>query len=169
MKHNCGKNDGLERFLEEKHFHHLKEVSIGAKVMLTNNINLKKGAANGSTGIVLDIAFDAQKNVRNFTVLLHRSNKVIKVYRTTFRTVYAQGCRFFKSSFPLMLAYAMTGHKSQGATLSGPTIVHMKEAFTPGLLYVMLSRVTERAHLRIVGQALTPEVFNPMSMPSRNQ
>eukprot|EP00798_Chlamydomonas_sp_ICE-L_P003121 gene3121-biopygen20880 len=169
MKHNCGKNDGLERFLEEKHFHHLKEVSIGAKVMLTNNINLKKGAANGSTGIVLDIASDAEKNVRNFTVLLHKSNKVIKVYRTTFRTVYAQGCRFFKSSFPLMLAYAMNGHKSQGATLSGPTIVHMKEAFTPGLLYVMLSRVTERAHLCIVGQALIPEVFNPMSMPSRNQ
>ena len=42
------------------------------------------------------------------------------------------------------------------------TIVDMREAFTPGLLYVMLSRVTQRSKLRIVGTGLDPSLFVPV-------
>ncbi len=67
----------------------------------------------------------------------------------------------------MQLAYAITGHKSQGATLTGPTIVHMQSAFTPGLLYVMLSRVTNRDKLRIVSDGpLSPDLFVPMKIPT---
>ena len=59
----------------------------------------------------------------------------------------------------------MTGHKCQGATFKTRTIVHMRSAFTPGLLYVMLSRVTERALLSVVGN-LTPELFVPVILPN---
>ncbi len=97
------------------------------------------------------------------------------------------GHAFIKSTFPLQLAYAMTGHKSQGATLTGSpatgsthtfichsppssprslprtgtTIINVDSAFCPGLLYVMLSRVTHRSQLRLL-QPLTPDMFTPM-------
>ena len=45
--------------------------------------------------------------------------------------------------------------------MRGLTIVKMREAFTYGLAYVMLSRVTTRANLRIVG-GLTPSQCLPM-------
>ena len=71
-------------------------------------------------------------------------------------------CRILKCTFPCALGYAMTGHKSQGATFDMDTIVDMREAFTPGLLYVMLSRVTQRSKLRIVGTGLDPSLFVPV-------
>jgi hypothetical protein len=45
------------------------------------------------------------------------------------------------------------------------TIVHVRDAFTPGMLYVMLSRVTERRHLRVVG-ALQQQWFAPVKLPA---
>ena len=40
-------------------------------------------------------------------------------------------------------------------------------AFTPGLLYVMLSRVTNRDKLRIVSDGpLSPDLFVPMKIPT---
>jgi len=49
-----------------------------------------------------------------------------------------------------MLGYAITGHKSQGATISSKVMIHICESFAQGLVYVMLSRVTSRNFLKIV-------------------
>jgi ATP-dependent exoDNAse (exonuclease V) alpha subunit len=76
-------------------------------------------------------------------------------------------CRYTRSTFPLAFAYAMTGHKCQGATFRCLTIIDILTAFTPGLLYVMLSRVTKRDNLRIVG-GLSPEMFVPVNLPMWN-
>ena len=62
---------------------------------------------------------------------------------------------------PPSQAYAMTGHRSQGATLHGDIIVDVRSAFAPGLLYVMLSRVCSRKQLIIVGD-LEPGMFKPI-------
>ena len=43
-----------------------------------------------------------------------------------------------------ILAYAMTGHKSQGATISTRVIVDIRNTFASGLTYVILSRTTNR-------------------------
>ena len=64
-----------------------------------------------------------------------------------------------------MLGFAMTGHKSQGDTLDHDTVIDMRDAFVPGLLYVMLSRVTERSKLKIVGDRLRPALFTPVTYP----
>ena len=45
----------------------------------------------------------------------------------------------------------MTGHKSQGATMSTNVVVDIHNAFALGLTYVMLSRVTNRTNLKIKG------------------
>ncbi len=53
----------------------------------------------------------------------------------------------------------------QGATPAAQTIIHVRDAFSPGLLYVMLlSRVTESRLVKIVGP-LTPSLFNPVKVP----
>ncbi len=59
------------------------------------------------------------------------------------------------------------GHKSQGATLTGRTIIHVSQTFCPGLLYVMLSRVQTRSRMHLL-QRLTPSMFHPMLVPGTN-
>jgi ATP-dependent exoDNAse (exonuclease V) alpha subunit len=39
---------------------------------------------------------------------------------------------FYKTSFPLMLGYAITKHKSQGATISSKVMIHIHESFVQG-------------------------------------
>jgi ATP-dependent exoDNAse (exonuclease V) alpha subunit len=56
-----------------------------------------------------------------------------------------------KKTFPLVLAYALTVHKSQGMSIDHTTIVHFKNVFAFGMAYVALSRPTSRQHLKIVG------------------
>ena len=60
--------------------------------------------------------------------------------------------------------WLLAGHKSQGATLTGCTIINVTDAFCAGLLYVMVSRVQTRANLRLI-QKLTPDMFKPMIVP----
>jgi hypothetical protein len=88
----------------------------------------------------------------------------VSIRRSSFKNIYHDGKRFFKSTFPLILGYAMTGHRSQGATLRGKVLIDVKDAFCPRLLYVMLSRVPSRLNLRIVGE-LTPDMFTPVRVP----
>ena len=57
----------------------------------------------------------------------------------------------------------MTIHRSQGATISGQVVLDVQSAFSPGLLYVALSRCRERSQLQIVG-GLTPEMFDPIDV-----
>jgi ATP-dependent DNA helicase PIF1 len=74
--------------------------------------------------------------------------------------MYTFDKKFYKSGFPIVLAYAMIGHKSQGATISTNVVVDIRNAFAPGLTYVMLSKVTNRKNLKIKGQLL-PSHFVP--------
>jgi hypothetical protein len=74
---------------------------------------------------------------------------------------YTFNSKFFKSTFPLVLAYAMAGHKCQGATICSKVLVDVRKAFSFGLTYVMLSRVTKRTHLRIAW-GLSLDDFTPV-------
>lgn len=51
--------------------------------------------------------------------------------------------------YPIVLAYAVTCHKSQGLTLSS-AIVHCLREFVSGLIYVAVSRVRSPAHIQIL-------------------
>ena len=51
--------------------------------------------------------------------------------------------------FPIVLAYAITCHKSQGLTLSA-AVVHCSSEFVLGLTYVALSRVRDPANLQVL-------------------
>ena len=198
----------LKKWLENSNFWNIKQIAIGARVALTNNIDISNGATNGSTGVVQaleyfmprvaqeddDEAYDGA-DLRNthwwgaekggekvvFTdlsdvpkegVLLavhvrldgEEGPNLLRITRSHFKRKYGTvACRdtFIKSTFPLTLAYSMTGHRSQGATIEGDVIIDVASAFSPGLLYVMLSRIKKRSQLRIVGR-LTPDMFDPI-------
>lgn len=53
------------------------------------------------------------------------------------------------SQFPVVLAYAVTCHKSQGLTLSSAVVFCSRE-YVPGLIYIAISRVKSPEHIRIV-------------------
>jgi len=78
----------------------------------------------------------------------------------TFQHKYRYDGSIYKTSFPITLAYVITGHKSQGATISSKVIIDIKEAFAPGLTYVMFFKVTNINNLKIIGN-LTPNDFIP--------
>ena len=163
----------LQEWVAKPDDHTLKMVAVGARVMVTHNLDLTKGAANGAAGVVTHIRhaksrFTGLDLPSAITVRLDVGGRDVRIRRTAVYVRFHDGKAYRKCAFPLMLSYAITGHKSQGATLSGPTIVHARKVFACGLLYVMLSRVTTRANLRIV-PPLSAADFLPLRVAPRNQ
>ena len=70
--------------------------------------------------------------------------------------------------FPVILAYAVTCHKSQGLELPG-VVLHCSKEFVPGLIYVAMSRVKSQDTLQVLDfnqnqlQAADPEVIRQCS------
>jgi hypothetical protein len=60
-----------------------------------------------------------------------------------------------------MLGYAITRHKSQGARISSKVMIHIRESFAWGLVYIILSRVASWKKLKIVNN-LQPLDIQPM-------
>jgi hypothetical protein len=74
--------------------------------------------------------------------LIHDGLDVEIFWQKSIQNKYGFQKHFNKTSFPLMLGHAITGHKSQGATISSRVMIDIHEYFAQGLVYVMLSRIT---------------------------
>jgi hypothetical protein len=97
--------------------------------MLIENIDFKVGVANGTTRIVTKLEFDLEDNVCSISVALNPSGYVQIVQKKSIQNKYDFLGHFYKASFPLMLGYAIIGHKSQGATISSKVMIHVHESF----------------------------------------
>lgn len=148
--------------LYDPKFHTLPYVAVGARVTLTANTDLSIGACNGATGIVTALDYSKDGTINAIHVRLDSNSHVVKMRRTAVRRTYNNLVCITGSTFSLMLGYALTGHRCQGATIANTVLLHPRDAaWCPGLMYVMLSRVTDRRFLRIVG-TLKPSMFTPM-------
>ncbi|KAK9829469.1 hypothetical protein WJX72_006051 [[Myrmecia] bisecta] len=116
----------LQKWVNDSTFHALRKVAVGAKVILNYNLDIAQRAANGNTGIVTDI-ITKNGSVSAITILLDGSTKPFTVRRSSYQYTHWNGRSYFRCTFPLLLGYAMTGHRSQGATIAHDVIVDVGE------------------------------------------
>ena len=120
---------------------HLK---IGAPIIFT--INKWGKFVNGQKGII--VAFEDD------VVLVRSEGKDIKVYMHDFEMLEVDSDTLetkavaVLSQFPIKLAYAITIHKSQGMSINS-LVCNLDYLFTPGQLYVAISRAIEPKLLQI--------------------
>ena len=109
----------------------------GAVVMSTVNLDIENGICNGSTGIVIDFQTRLGSIPNPVVKFANGIQKVMEIqyWQSEEYPSIAVG------NFPLRLAWAMTIHKSQGATLSLAEIDIGESIFENGQSYVALSRV----------------------------
>ena len=108
-------------------------LKIGAQVMLIVNLDTEAGLVNGKLGIVKQIHsmfVMVQFKGHNYDTEILYHSWILENYETV-----------SKSQIPLVLAYAITIHKSQGATLDCAYIDIGRSVFEYGQAYVALSRV----------------------------
>lgn len=108
----------------------------GAAVMCLINLDMENEICNGSQGIVIDIDENGKKPLP----IVRFSNGIIK----TIQPHYWQSDEFPTiaiGQYPISLAWAMTIHKIQGATLSLAEMDLGFHIFEYGQTYVALSRI----------------------------
>ena len=167
------KNSIAQRKLSETgNLHSVLHLKIGARVMLTTNLDIEDRLINGQVGTVFDfrqastalhtvyIKFDDEKaglkamNSDNFA----RQQQLVPIskHEVSFglRKNKAQpGIK--RTQFPLTLSWACTVHKVQGLSLSKGVIsftLNRQKAFNQGQMYVALSRITSLSNLYLIGK-----------------
>jgi len=118
------------------------ELCEGAEVILTKNINVGKGLANGTRGRIEGWTNDGLPVVR-FKSSRKGGGEIVKSLGRE-RWEYKLGSRVVaaREQIPLLLGYAVSIHRSQGLTLPG-VVCELGGAFGGGMVYTALSRVKE--------------------------
>jgi ATP-dependent DNA helicase PIF1 len=117
-------------------------LAVGAQVMLTKNKSLEEGLVNGSRGVVLEI------DEVGSPVVMFDSGQQLTITPEAYEVENGDNM-VSRRQIPLILAWAMTIHKCQGATLTN-VITDLSEIFGNAQAYVTLSRVRSLEGLFIV-------------------
>lgn len=130
------------------------KLKIGSQVMFTKN-DPEKRWVNGTVGLVKNISTDMIK----VSVSTKAKSYVYDVQRVTWESLAYEYDEIEEKivtkiigeykQFPLMLAWAVTIHKSQGKTLESVVIDLGKGAFAHGQAYVALSRCRTLEGIRL--------------------
>ena len=174
-------NIGTER--NETPFRQNLELKIGAKVMLTYNIDVKDCLTNGARGKI--VAFEIRKSGYLEKVIIkfddpsqgHEKRKLEKniedkypgctaIERVMFQYSLSRKTKSVSNcarviQFPLKLCFATTSHKFQGQTVCKPNkiAIDLRTVFKPAMAYVMLSRVQEINQLFIIGSVPVAKLY----------
>jgi ATP-dependent exoDNAse (exonuclease V) alpha subunit len=133
-------------------------LKIGVPVIyLINNSSYK--IYNGSVGIVVDFVNGNPKVKFNQTI--------IEIEKHTFKDTQSviinnQKVVLEMTQYPLLLAFAITIHRSQGQTLSQASIILDKSIFENGQAYVALSRLQSIDNLTLIK-------YNPLAFKASNK
>lgn len=122
---------------------HLK---VQSQVMLLVNQDPAAGLVNGSRGIVTGFSADGMPLVRFLNGPAH-AVRVVAAEWSSEAEVEADAVK--REQIPLRLAYALTIHKAQGASLDSALIDVGESTFEYGQAYVALSRVRSMESLYI--------------------
>jgi len=136
------KSPEVETLIEmyDKNAPYQKELvlSIGAQVMLVHNLDIELGLVNGSRGVV--VGFTKEDATLPVVEFINGNRVVIEPHTWLIDSL---DCLAGRQQIPLRLAYALSIHKSQGATLDCALIDIGESTFEYGQAYVALSRVRD--------------------------
>ena len=151
---------------------HILKIKVGAKVMLTSNIDINDRLINGQIGTVHNIVtrsgtvtkiyISFQDPMAGFIKMSNdpygRIHNVVSIERTEtdihVHKNISSSPAINRTQFPLMLSWACTVHKVQGLSLREVVVSFQllrQRRFNPGQLYVALSRVTTLNGLYLTG------------------
>jgi ATP-dependent DNA helicase PIF1 len=129
------------------------ELKVGAQIMIIKNLR-NHGLFNGCIGTV--VSFDDEEDTVGIEFLLNNDLRTFQITREVFELERAGKVYASRTQLPLILAYAMSIHKSQGQTLEYVD-VDLRTVFESGQAYVALSRCTSL-------EGLTVKNFDPRSV-----
>ena len=168
-KGNIGTERNSTPFKQELH------LKIGARVMLTFNIDVLDCLTNGARGEIVEFVKDKSGYVQKVVIrfdeicqgeqkrMTDKNSQAMYPGCTTIERVmyqYSLGKKITSVSntaktiqFPLCLCFAATAHKFQGQTVVKPQklAVDLRSVFAAAMAYVMLSRVQSISQLFILG------------------
>ena len=129
----------FQNLMSNSSFHETLLLKKGAVVMCTTNLDMDAGICNGAQGIIVDF-INGTTNPDEKTPVVKFVNGITRAIQPHYRQsddypVIAVG------QIPLCLAWALTIHKIQGATLKMADIDVGSNVFEYGQTYVALSRV----------------------------
>jgi ATP-dependent DNA helicase PIF1 len=118
------------------------ELKKGARVMLTKNMDVSIGLVNGTLGTIDSFiqVENIQTQVQEYPVVIFDNIPEKKIILPISIELELDGCKASATQIPLMLAYAITIHRSQSLTLDS-AVLDLAECFADGQVYVALSRV----------------------------
>ena len=152
------------------------KLKVGAKVMLTYNVDTSDGLTNGARGELTGIIKDKNENISKLLVRFERESvgrekrkenqEISRKYpdstpieKVNFPFSISKSKKSVISTaiviqFPLKLAFACTAHKIQGATIPKPNkvIINVTDTFTAAMVYVELSRVCALSQILILDE-----------------
>ena len=116
------------------------KLKVGAQVMMTKNTYQKDGIINGSLGVVVDFSLKKKYPIvkfgNNVELTISPEEWLIESYDKAKQELVQEAS---VAQIPLILAWAITIHKSQGLTLDKISC-DLSDIFSPGQAYVALSR-----------------------------
>lgn len=122
----------------------------GLLVMVTRNVNFEEGLINGTTGIITQLTSKA--------VYINSGNKKhVITYCNDTNDNNGSYVRFM----PIKLAYALSIHKAQGATLDAIEIDASTNIFACGQLYTALSRARSLKNIKLLNFDKYSFICNP--------
>lgn len=145
-------------------------VSIGARLMLLDNVWTEHGLVNGRQGDLVDIIwpvgtddcrqepplallidFDLSDDAP--TLQIDNGRKVVPIFRVK-REFDRNGKSSWREQFPVTVSYALTVHKAQGMTLDKVVLNVNHKEHAVGLTHVAISRAKE------IGGVMFEEAFD---------
>uniref|UniRef100_A0A158P537 ATP-dependent DNA helicase n=1 Tax=Tetranychus urticae TaxID=32264 RepID=A0A158P537_TETUR len=156
-------------------------LSVGCKVMLRSNLWTEVGLVNGALGMVRQIRYKEGDRPPSLPVVVmvefenyngpHYSNRCVPI--VPLKRQWKDGeISLTRTQFPLIVAHAITTHKSQGLTLDKAVVDIGDKEMMLGLSYVALSRVKTLQGLMLLHSFEKNRIDNISKckmMPSRSE
>jgi hypothetical protein len=128
------------------------KLKIGTQVMITKNINSSQNIINGARGVVI--------KMNKESVIINTPHGLKEILR--YETISENNNKLSYNTLPLRLAWAITIHKGQGATMDCVELDIGESIFAYGQAYVGLSRVKNLNSLHITKVLKKSFITNPI-------